>query len=555
MPYICTRTNVRRGKAAAIEGRYTMHFANDHGTCPRTDSPRPTCEQPTSEPDQPTFEVNGIALTRITGAKRSNDPVDTQSEIEAGTSDEPADDSAIREDKLRVSTFHRRRYTGALKKRRGDAMPGCINRNDSVWSTVRAMTHPLNRIKSTSYSRDITRDDRVNRSLSAAVQTSRFMPPSVREFRSRERTPCEDCGLRFLSERLLLTIVLSTNPESRFLEHGESHRVAIEQTKYFVRYVHHRLRKPPCSLAQIPRCTLILNGVHRAFTPKSQHKRREVRRHACSFPVSLSGVPQRLDTPLRRRAVRHARTTTDLSKWILSRPHSTSRAYNPPRPRGTRRFLAATSKRCLARARLDCQQCQLEKVGPPLAAVRAKCAGRIVERYYVPEMLVAIRIKKKIARFYFSLLLAPVARRRTCSSPEETFRSRVRTCPVDPPRPRPNDPSRRYQPRSRDSCSRLHVESDLNTRRVRAATAAAASSTAGGRDSDQEACESGGRRDVEMQIGEEEGRREREMNERTRRERSRSESTEKEREGEEREEEEEERIDAKSSGTGERGVP
>lgn len=40
-------------------------------------------------------------------------------------------------------------------------------------------------------------------------------------------------------------------------------------------YLHHRLRKPPCSLAQIPRCTLMLNeaSVHRAFTPKSQHTR------------------------------------------------------------------------------------------------------------------------------------------------------------------------------------------------------------------------------------------------------------------------------------------
>jgi len=81
--------------------------------------------------------------------------------------------------------------------------------------------------------------------------------------------------------------------------------------------------------------------------------------NACFLSASsLSSVPQRLDTPL-RRTLRHARVTTDLSKWILSRPHSTARAYGPPRPRGTRRFLAATSKRWLAY--------QLEKVGPSLA--------------------------------------------------------------------------------------------------------------------------------------------------------------------------------------------
>lgn len=34
------------------------------------------------------------------------------------------------------------------------------------------MTHPLNRIKSTGYSRDITRDDRVNRSLPAGPDIS-----------------------------------------------------------------------------------------------------------------------------------------------------------------------------------------------------------------------------------------------------------------------------------------------------------------------------------------------------------------------------------------------
>lgn len=39
--------------------------------------------------------------------------------------------------------------------------------------------------------------------------------------------------------------------------------------KYIFYYLHHRRRKPRCSLAQIPRCTLILIDVHRTFTPRS----------------------------------------------------------------------------------------------------------------------------------------------------------------------------------------------------------------------------------------------------------------------------------------------
>lgn len=39
--------------------------------------------------------------------------------------------------------------------------------------------------------------------------------------------------------------------------------------KYIFDYLHHRRRKPRCSLAQIPRCTLILIDVHRTFTPRS----------------------------------------------------------------------------------------------------------------------------------------------------------------------------------------------------------------------------------------------------------------------------------------------
>lgn len=45
-----------------------------------------------------------------------------------------------------------------------------------MWSTVRAMTHPLNRIKSSGYNRDITRDDRVNRSLPAGPDISIYAP-------------------------------------------------------------------------------------------------------------------------------------------------------------------------------------------------------------------------------------------------------------------------------------------------------------------------------------------------------------------------------------------
>lgn len=105
-----------------------------------------------------------------------------------------------------------------------------------------------------------------------------------------------------------------------------------------------------------------------------------------------------------------------MSKWILSRPHSTARAYGPPRPRGTRRFLAATSKRCLGARGLTANWRK-----SVLLSRCAKCAGRIVGRYYVPEMLATFRIKK-IARFYFSLLFAPIdSSSFSRTSPEETF--------------------------------------------------------------------------------------------------------------------------------------
>lgn len=42
----------------------------------------------------------------------------------------------------------------------------------SVVDCVRTMTHPLNQIKSSGYNRDITRHDRVNRSLSAGSDIS-----------------------------------------------------------------------------------------------------------------------------------------------------------------------------------------------------------------------------------------------------------------------------------------------------------------------------------------------------------------------------------------------
>lgn len=94
------------------------------------------------------------------------------------------------------------------------------------------MTHPLNRIKNSGYSRDITRDDRVNRSLPAGPDISihapeRSEPHKLRRANERRwknggagRTNCEidkinfedrwskDCGeglFNFLSERLLLS--------------------------------------------------------------------------------------------------------------------------------------------------------------------------------------------------------------------------------------------------------------------------------------------------------------------------------------------------------------
>lgn len=57
------------------------------------------------------------------------------------------------------------------------------------------MTHPLNRIKSTGYNRDITRDDRVNRSLPAGPDVSIHAAESARreprEFRRAKPTRVE----------------------------------------------------------------------------------------------------------------------------------------------------------------------------------------------------------------------------------------------------------------------------------------------------------------------------------------------------------------------------
>lgn len=160
-------------------------------------------------------------------------------------------------------------------------------------------------------------------------------------------------------------------------------RVAIERMKYFVGYVHHRLRKPPCSLAQIPRCTLILSDVHRAFTPRSQHKGRDCTRlfpFGCLSPVFVS---QRLDAPSMR--LRHARATTDLSKWIPSRPHSTSRAYGSTSSVLAARSVFSRRPRSAASRARDSTANWRKSV---LLSRCAKCAGRIVGRYYVPEMLV-----------------------------------------------------------------------------------------------------------------------------------------------------------------------
>lgn len=88
-----------------------------------------------------------------------------------------------------VSTFHRpssvvhRRWKRKGKK---EARRRYAGLNKPQWFSVvdraRAMTHPLNRIKSTGYNRDITRDDRVNRSLPAGPDVS-IHAPEPREFR------------------------------------------------------------------------------------------------------------------------------------------------------------------------------------------------------------------------------------------------------------------------------------------------------------------------------------------------------------------------------------
>lgn len=95
---------------------------------------------------------------------------------------------------------------------------------------------------------------------------------------------------------------------------------------------------------------------------KSQHKRREAQTRVSLSRPSFSA--QRLDTPLRRRAA----SCTSNNRLVKVDSFETS--FNESRVRSTtssaapRRFLAQRPRSAASRARLDCQ---LEKVGPPLA--------------------------------------------------------------------------------------------------------------------------------------------------------------------------------------------
>ncbi|EGI65563.1 hypothetical protein G5I_05953 [Acromyrmex echinatior] len=169
--------------------------------------------------------------------------------------------------------------------------------------------------------------------------------------------------------------------------------------------------------------------------------------NACFLSASsLSSVPQRLDTPLRR----HAASCTSNNRLV--KVDSFEASFNDSRVRST----SSSRHAAFSRGDLEALACARGLTAnwrkSVLLSRCAKCAGRIVGRYYVPEMLV-----------------------------------RSGTYPMDPSRSRPNDLSRWYQSRSRDSCSGLLVEvTDLSTRRVGVhAATTAASSIAGGRDSDR----------------------------------------------------------------------
>lgn len=116
------------------------------------------------------------------------------------------------------------------------------------------------------------------------------------------------------------------------------------------------------------------------------------------------------------RCVMHEQQPTCQSGFFQETSFNDSRVQSTSSSRHAARFLAATSKRCSCARGLTANWRK-----SVLLSRCAKCAGRIVGRYYVPEMLVRIRIKK-IARFFSFTLFYPTVRRCCpCSSHEETF--------------------------------------------------------------------------------------------------------------------------------------
>lgn len=147
-------------------------------------------------------------------------------------------------------------------------------------------------------------------------------------------------------------------------------RWSIEITiEHFFKYLHHRLRKPPWSLAQIPRCTLILTDVHwGAFTPRSQHTDRQNKKEMQTRPRFLLPLSCDVSCPRYSWWLRHAQNNTPTFLKIRSKCHS------------TRSILRDIIHVLVAFSRSDLE----ELLGHNLTgesrstsrSVKAKCAGR-----------------------------------------------------------------------------------------------------------------------------------------------------------------------------------
>lgn len=158
----------------------------------------------------------------------------------------------------------------------------------------------------------------------------------------------------------------------------------IDSNEYIFDYLHHRRRKPLCSLEQIPRCTLIVTGVHRTFTSRSLNtcsSKTEREAACCSLSASFARCPLSGSTQkLRHTRIHRLFEDEDLFKV----------SFNVV-SRSCPRFLATTSKSLLlARSfySVDWRKSIL-LLSVPVGSSK---------RYYVSATLIQVKEKKIIKK-------------------------------------------------------------------------------------------------------------------------------------------------------------